>query len=325
MAILEKVDAAPIFRTEVSVESMKRLQIGAVLIVGLASTAGGSFGCAAEDAPDAEDASTLDVTRDTSRNDISVGPDSTNDTSADARDVSADTRDAGADTRTDSRVDSGDAPGCVPPSFPPVRDAAAGLALVQSLNCVRCHQDQPVDAGIILSGRTTSSVADAGVYARNLTPDLATGLGCWTNEEIADAILSGVDRDGKQLCRMPAFAARIDGGGVDDLINFLRSRDPVAKAIPPTDPVGPPSPPPAAGGADVRDAGNDGVSDVATDGDGGAPDAEPDAIAPDAAPDATLPDATPDVAPDTAPDGGSDATPPDAAPDATSDADDAAG
>ncbi|MFX5464562.1 hypothetical protein ABTD44_19505, partial [Acinetobacter baumannii] len=59
----------------------------------------------------------------------------------------------------------------------------------------------------------------------NLTPDPTTGLGCWTDDEIARAILDGIDDQGQTLCPiMPRFSdAGIGEAGARALVAFLRS------------------------------------------------------------------------------------------------------
>ena len=65
-------------------------------------------------------------------------------------------------------------------------------------------------------------------YPPNLTSDPATGLGCWTNDQIENAILNGIDNEGMRLCPpMPRFG-HIDDGGLDAaqvqaVIQYLRS------------------------------------------------------------------------------------------------------
>jgi len=68
----------------------------------------------------------------------------------------------------------------------------------------------------------------------NLTPDLETGLGSWTDAEIARAIREGVDRNGVELAIMPSsnFHAMGDAD-VSAIIGYLRSLAPVKKTIPP--------------------------------------------------------------------------------------------
>jgi hypothetical protein len=129
---------------------------------------------------------------------------------------------------------------------------ARGLALVSALGCANCHQNYP-PAAIVLSGRTTSLLPDAAVFPPNLTPDLATGLGCWTDPQIANAILNGVDDQDASLCVMPVFSARgVDAAAAEDIVVFLRSLDVIANAVPDT--VCPAASSPDAG---VNDAGID--------------------------------------------------------------------
>jgi nicotinate dehydrogenase subunit B len=161
-------------------------------------------------------------------------------------------------------------------------DVQQGLALVQSLGCPKCHQAEPADSGIFLTGKTTTIVPDAAIFPKNLTPDPVTGLGCWSDPQIINAILNGIDDQDAALCTMPKFAARLDGGSAQAalIVAFLRTLPPVRKEIPESQQV---CPPPAA-----TDAGSDtGVVDAGSDvvtADGGA-DATP-------ATDATAGDAT---------------------------------
>jgi hypothetical protein len=147
---------------------------------------------------------------------------------------------------------------------------AAGLAFIQNTgHCNHCHQSNP-DAGIILSGNN-NSITDAGpVYPPNLTPDPATGLGCWTNDQIANAILFGIDptMDGGPLCGlMPKFgvpkgdaAAALNDASVYSVVDFLRTLAPVSNQVPQT--MCPAMTP--AGSADAGDAGTADAGDAAT-------------------------------------------------------------
>jgi mono/diheme cytochrome c family protein len=68
----------------------------------------------------------------------------------------------------------------------------------------------------------------------NLTPDAETGLGSWTDAEIARAIREGVDKDGVALEIMPA--AHYNALSDDDvaaIIGYLRNMEPVHNEIPP--------------------------------------------------------------------------------------------
>ena len=280
-----------------------------------ASCAFGTFACSDEDEPDTGTDAAADAPRDT-RSDVSVGSDARTDVStSDQRDTGTTpdtTADGGArDATTDTGTPEGG--NCVG-GGDAARDGVSGMLVVQALRCANCHQDEPVDAGLILSGRSTTNVADAAVFPRNLTPDPATGLGCWTDQQILTAIMDGVNNRGMTLCsRMPRFSGQIDAGTAQEIVDFLRTIPAVNKDIPATT-VCPPRPPPPEGGTDAG-------SDARADGDGGAPPSEggvdvhidegtdttppPDAGTDAPAPDAAMPDAAPDTV---APDAGIDAT-----------------
>jgi mono/diheme cytochrome c family protein len=71
-------------------------------------------------------------------------------------------------------------------------------------------------------------------YSRNLTPDVETGLGSWTDEEILRALRSGVRKDGSPL--MPPMPwqniARLPQEDLAAIVAYLRSIPPV-KHVPP--------------------------------------------------------------------------------------------
>jgi hypothetical protein len=95
--------------------------------------------------------------------------------------------------------------------------AASGKDLVQSYGCANCHQAN-------LAGQTTSIRAGQSIFPKNLTPDRATGLGCWTEDQVVNAILNGIDDQGETLCVMPQFAARgMDADSAHAIANYLRS------------------------------------------------------------------------------------------------------
>lgn len=90
--------------------------------------------------------------------------------------------------------------------------AARGEELVKHLlSCGNCHTtpdsmgNPSTDPADFLAGGKVFHVnagGDAGtvtVYAPNLTPDSATGIGSWSNQQIVDAITVGVDDQGTPL------------------------------------------------------------------------------------------------------------------------------
>jgi hypothetical protein len=138
------------------------------------------------------------------------------------------------------------------------------MQLVLQYHCYGCHQANALDAGgLVLSGHDTS-INDAATYPPNLTSDPATGLGCWTNQQIATALLDGFDNQDAALCVMPQFRGKFIEAGVDvdaaatNIVEFLRSLHPVVNQVPDTVCPSPPSP------SDAGDAGSS-ASDAASD------------------------------------------------------------
>lgn len=111
-----------------------------------------------------------------------------------------------------------------PSSAAPPLDA--GAALTQSLACTSCH-------GADLAGSDTPvGAAGALAWPPNLTPDPDTGLGGWSDDEIARAIRTGVDDQGAPLCTaMPRFDTLGDDQ-MGSLVAYLRSLPAVSHEVP---------------------------------------------------------------------------------------------
>lgn len=73
------------------------------------------------------------------------------------------------------------------------------------------------------------------LYSRNITPDPATGIGNWTDEELARAIRSGVGRDGKALVFMSMAVPELSDEDLLAVISYLRSTPPVVRQNKPHD------------------------------------------------------------------------------------------
>jgi len=73
-----------------------------------------------------------------------------------------------------------------------------------------------------------------GFAVPNLTSDPETGLGSWTDAEIARAIREGVDKGGVGLMVMPAYNYHaLSDADVAAIIGYLRNLEPVRNEIPP--------------------------------------------------------------------------------------------
>src|SRR5580700_533716 len=104
-------------------------------------------------------------------------------------------------------------------------EVALGQQVVGSHRCEQCH-------GANLEGNfdgVQSPTTEGGTaYPPNLTSDPATGLGCWTNDQIENAILNGIDNQGMPLCPPMPRWGHLDDGGLDAaealaVVQFLRS------------------------------------------------------------------------------------------------------
>lgn len=125
---------------------------------------------------------------------------------------------------------------------------ARGRYLTTIMGCNDCHTPGTFygapDMGRKLSGSELGWQGPWGVsYARNLTPDKATGLGSWTDEQIITAIRQGRRPDGTPILPpmpWPDFAAMTDDD-VKAIVAYLRSVPAVHHAVPAVIPPGKPA------------------------------------------------------------------------------------
>ncbi len=136
----------------------------------------------------------------------------------------------------------------VSPPSSSTSSTTTGQALATSLACASCH-------GSDFSG--SESPIAPGVYAANLTPDIATGLGSWSDDDITRAIRTGQDDQDSALCaKMPRFSTLADDQA-SALVAYLRSLPAIAHDIPESECDAPP---------DLDDGGpGDGGVDIVTD------------------------------------------------------------
>jgi len=115
---------------------------------------------------------------------------------------------------------------------------ARGEYLVRNVMvCADCHGHEFGKEP--LSGRveyTTMGPISATIAFPNLTSDIETGLGGWSDPEIARAIREGLDKDGIELVLMPSgnYGALSDQD-VAAIIGYLRTLEPVRNEIPSLD------------------------------------------------------------------------------------------
>jgi mono/diheme cytochrome c family protein len=116
------------------------------------------------------------------------------------------------------------------------RYLAYGLA-----HCVDCHANPGDRAAkergeqVPLSGGQEFRLPVGVIRARNITPDQETGIGRYTDPEIARILRYGVHADGRVVLPFMPFANLADDDLVA-LISFLRSQKPVRHLVPPQEP-----------------------------------------------------------------------------------------
>ncbi len=103
-------------------------------------------------------------------------------------------------------------------------------------HCVACHAEpgQPAADELHLSGGVAFHLPVGTFYSANITPDETTGIGRYTDGEIARVLRHGVHPTGRAVLPFMPFSNLAD----DDLtavISYLRSRPAVKHAVTPHD------------------------------------------------------------------------------------------
>jgi mono/diheme cytochrome c family protein len=112
-----------------------------------------------------------------------------------------------------------DAPPLTPPSGESV---ARGAYLVRAGNCLACHTER---GGAAFAGGRAIETPFGTLYASNITPDQATGIGGWSADHFWRALHNGRARDGRLL--YPAFPypnyTLVTRADADAMYQYLRS------------------------------------------------------------------------------------------------------
>ena len=116
---------------------------------------------------------------------------------------------------------------------------ARGEYLLRIMDCGGCHtprdaQGAPREDAALAGGDLGFAMSGYGiVWPPNLTPD-ATGLGAWSDAEIAEALTLGRRPDGRVLAPVmpwPSYAG-LSEADLAALVAALRALPPVARATP---------------------------------------------------------------------------------------------
>jgi hypothetical protein len=143
-------------------------------------------------------------------------------------------------------------------SFP-----STGNQYVDARRCPACHQGSNPQQTGFMSGALVPVMGTfpTGVqlYGPNLTPDMTTGIGAWTDEQITNAILNGIDNQGERLCPEMGHFPDMQPAEVTSIIGYLHSLKPVSHQASPS--ICPPlksAPPGSSGSSSGGTTGTDG-------------------------------------------------------------------
>lgn len=141
-----------------------------------------------------------------------------------------------------------DSPSPIPGTFSPENRhiVERGEYMVELLGCGSCHTNGALigdpDMERPLAGSRTGIAytspmdnAKPGViYPANITPEHETGIGDWTDNQIADAIRAGQGRHAsRRISWMPwPGYAKMSDDDVDAIVAYLRSIKPVRHEVP---------------------------------------------------------------------------------------------
>lgn len=111
------------------------------------------------------------------------------------------------------------------PAFSPEL-IAKGEILAGAGNCAGCHT---IQGGLPYSGGYGVKTGFGTVYSTNITPDIETGIGTWSEAAFKRALHEGVSRDGSHL--FPVFPydhfTKLSDADVSALYAFFMTREPV--------------------------------------------------------------------------------------------------
>src|SRR5690606_18198125 len=105
-----------------------------------------------------------------------------------------------------------------------------GRYLAKAGDCISCHT---VKGGKPFSGGYPVETPFGTIHSSNITPDLETGIGLWSNDDFYQAMHKGVRKDGKQMypaCPYPWFT-KMTRADSDALKAYLDTLEPV-RALP---------------------------------------------------------------------------------------------
>src|SRR5205823_5898018 len=117
------------------------------------------------------------------------------------------------------------------------------LAMSAEAPCIACHSPWDTTGGGIVvppgrnfTGRNWTPDGAPFVTAQNLTPDRETGIGNWTDDQLARAIREGIGHDGRALFPIMPYQhfRSMPDEDLASIIVYLRALKPVRNPLPPS-------------------------------------------------------------------------------------------
>jgi hypothetical protein len=109
------------------------------------------------------------------------------------------------------------------PSGLPPGDVARGEFLVEAGMCKSCHAADLAGSPEPIPGTT--------IYSSNITPDLDTGIGMWTDQELDEVMRLGKDDKGEAVCSPMPVYDQMTAQDSADIIAYMRSVPPVRRLV----------------------------------------------------------------------------------------------
>lgn len=130
---------------------------------------------------------------------------------------------------------------------PPTDRVAYGRYLVTAkLTCFTCHsadsgggdREQPEKTkGYMGGGHKMHDREGRTVYSANLTPDVETGIGGWTEDQFRRSLKLGLRPDGRPFRRPMTARADLTDDEIGAIWAYLRTLPPRVNRVPPPDPI----------------------------------------------------------------------------------------
>jgi hypothetical protein len=115
-------------------------------------------------------------------------------------------------------------------SFP-----STGNQYVDQRRCPACHQSSNPQVDGFMAGTSQPIAGDFGqgvtLYGPNLTPDPDTGIGNWSDDQIENAILDGIDAQGERLCPEMGHFPDMQPDELTSIVGYLHSLAPVSHQV----------------------------------------------------------------------------------------------